>query len=144
MILCATQTLSAAFVNTMLADPVQSQKLNYIYYFFKFCNFLLRHRKQGNHVIISKSTICITYSKENRSHATATCTVQRQKKHIKYYPVYEVRTSSALAAFLMCIWEAVLADTLQLRKSDRCGQHKVRYGMVSRRMLFYHHMRHST
>lgn len=52
------------------------------------------------------------YSGENRSHVTATCMAQRQKKHIKDYPVYEVRTSSALAAFLMCICRDVIADTL--------------------------------
>lgn len=54
--------------------------------------------------------------RENRRHVTATCTVQRQKNHIKYYPVYEVRTSSALAAFLMCICGIVLADTLWVKE----------------------------
>lgn len=69
------------------------------------------------------------YSRENRSHVKAICTVQRQK-HRKDYPVYEVRTSSALAAFLTCICGAVIADTLWVKEilSLWTAQSKIRDG----------------
>lgn len=41
----------------------------------------------------------------------------KTKRHIKHHSVSKVRTSSTLAAFLMCICGVVTADTLRVEES---------------------------
>lgn len=68
----------------------------------------------------------------------------KKKKHIKYYPVYEVRTSSALAAFLMCICGVALTDTLWVKEIWPLwtAQSKLRDGQQEDAFLPLHKTQH--